>query len=111
MMSKHLAILDKSEIVGDLVIKRSRLRVARLRQPVDPAGARRLGFPIDFFDQRASQSAAARAFCDEQVFQIAVSIASPGRAMEQIVRESRQFALEIGPQRKYRLIGIMKPLP
>src|SRR5580704_754863 len=51
IVSKHLAILDEPEIVGNLVIESTRLRVARLRQPIDTARIRRLGLLVNCLDQ------------------------------------------------------------
>src|SRR6202051_2778574 len=81
--SQHLAVLDESEMVGNLIVKCARLRVARLCQPIHPARTRRLGLLVHRFDQRASPRTATHTFRDEQILKIAVPLGSPGRAMEQ----------------------------
>src|SRR5438445_12283117 len=77
-ISKHLAVLNETEIVSDPIVKNTRLRVARLGQPIDAARIRRLGPLVNCLDQRPSQSLAPRSFCDKQIFQIAISVGSPG---------------------------------
>src|ERR1700709_269962 len=59
---KNFPVLDESEIVGHLVVKHPRLRIARLRQPIDPAGTGRPGLAVDFLDQCAPQSMATHIF-------------------------------------------------
>src|ERR1700754_4216870 len=93
--SENLAVLNESQIVGDLVIKRAGLRVARLRQPVHPAGAGRLGLAINLFDQCASDAMAPHIFRHVQILEIAVAIMRPGRTMEQVMREPQQPAVDI----------------
>src|SRR3981189_2504745 len=56
---KDLPVLNESQIVRDLVIQRAGLRVARLRQPIHPARAGRLGLAVDLFDQGPPKPAAA----------------------------------------------------
>src|SRR3954453_9273554 len=108
---QHLPVLDESEIIRDLVVQRAGLCIARLRQPVDPAGTRRLGLAINFFDQCASHAAAADIFRHVQIFKIAVTVACPCGAMKQIMREPQQPAVDITAERKQRLVGIVKPRP
>src|SRR6266404_4846659 len=72
--SNHLAVLNKAEIVGNLVVENARLGVARLRQPIDAARIRGLGLVVNGLDQRPSQPSTPRSLCDEQIFQIAVSV-------------------------------------
>src|SRR5258706_9794442 len=109
--SKHLAVLDESEIVGNLVVERPRLRVARLRQPIDAARIRRLGLLVDRLDQRPSQPSTPSSLCDKKIFQVAIAVRSPGRAMKQVVRDPHQFAVDITPQCEERFIRIMESLP
>src|SRR4051812_28435228 len=109
--SKHLAVLDESEIVGDRIIEGARLRVARLRQPIDAARVRRPGPVVNRLDERASEPSAPRGFRDKQILQIAVSLGSPGRTMKEIVSESCQVSIDVAAERKHRLIGIVKAGP
>src|SRR3954470_19380719 len=108
---KNFPVLDESEIVRDLVVQRAGLRVAGLRQPVPPAGAGGLRFPVDLLDQRAPHAVAARSFGDEQVLQIAIAVMRPGRAMKQIMGDAGELAVDVAAERKQRLVGIVKPTP
>src|ERR1043166_5563921 len=108
---ENFPVLDESEIIGDLVIERAGLRVARLGQPVHPAGARRLGLAVNLLDQRAANAPAAGVLGDEQVLEIAVAVMRPGRAMEQVMRNAEQPAVDIAAERKQRLVRIVKPRP
>src|SRR6185295_16430863 len=87
---QHLPVLDESQIVRDLVVQRAGLRVARLRQLVDAAGACRFGLAVNLFDQGASQAAAARIFRHVKILKVAVAVMRPGRTMEQVMCDAEQ---------------------
>src|ERR1700687_4640471 len=86
--SNYLAVLNKAEIVSNLVVENTRLRVARLRQPIDAARIRRLGLVVNCLDQRPSQPPPPCGSCDKLSFQIAISVWSPGRAMKEVAGNS-----------------------
>src|SRR5712671_2706866 len=109
--SKHLAVLDEPEIVRNPIIESPGLRVARLRKPIDAARVRRPGSVVNGFDQCTSKPSAARGLCDKQIFQIAVSLGSPGRTMKEVMGETRQVSIDVAAERKHRFIRIVKSAP
>src|SRR5882724_5587318 len=88
-ISKHLAILHGTSVLGHLIVENTRLRIAGLRQPVHPAGA----------------------FRDKQILQITVIARGPARSVEEILDDAGQLAVDISAEQEHRLIRIMKSLP
>src|SRR5439155_25386256 len=101
----------EAKVVGNRNIKRPSLRITVLRQPIAAPCTRRSGLVVHRLDQRSPQSTAARLLYDEQVFQIAVAVGSPGRTMKEVVREPHELAIDIAAERKHRLVRVVKPHP
>src|SRR5690606_17435696 len=108
---EQLSILDKAGALGDAIVEHAARVVGLLRQPVHARRAGRFGLGVDVVDQRPADTAAANAFRDEEILQVAVITAGPAAAMENPVHEPHGLAVAPGQRRVHRFGGIEKALP
>src|SRR5690606_41726731 len=66
--------------LGDAIVEHAARVVGLLRQPVHARRAGRFGLGVDVLDQRSADTAAANAFRDEEILQVAVITAGPAAA-------------------------------
>src|ERR1700748_16556 len=103
--SKHLAILDETEIFRDLIVEDAGLRIGGVRQPVHPTGAGGFGPLVDRLDQRPAEAVTTPALADKQILQIAVIARRPGRAVKQILHNAGELAVDVAAEQEHRLVG------
>src|SRR5438094_281789 len=81
-------ILHERRFACHAIIERARRRIGLLRHPVDARALAAVGFSVDGLDQGPAHTPLPPSRIDEQVLQIAVPAAAPGRTVEQHVRET-----------------------
>src|SRR6185295_13003802 len=103
------AILDEAAALGDAIVEQPRGRIALMRQPVDALGTEFIGAGINRFDQGATGAAAAHVMRDEQVLQIKVRSARPGRTMQHVVHDADEATLLFGDKTEHRFDRVEQP--
>src|SRR6185312_4494550 len=68
---ERVLVANESGVCGDLVVQPPRGLVVISRHPIDAEGAAAARRALDLRDQRPSGAAAARAFIDEEILQVA----------------------------------------
>src|SRR5262249_23867456 len=109
--SEDLAILNETEVFSQLVVKRTRRRIALVREPVDAARARRTRLLFHCLDQGAAEAELARMLGNKQVLQIAIVARGPARAMEEIVRDAGKLAIDVRAKQMHRFVRVVEPRP
>src|SRR5689334_7217189 len=100
--SEQFAVLNEARPVGQFIVERTRRHIVFLGQPVDSAGACSARDFLDLFDERRSDSFAARVRSNEQILKIAIVALGPARTMVEVMHNADHLSVKRCSQQMHR---------